>query len=110
MGDPDGVEDGEVSDAAKAIIGQKYITEIYKCMKSHYTIEGIDPSKVRNREATVYVRVQPNGQLYGEKILRSSGLPAFDRAVERSIKRCGKVSPPPAEIRNLDGLEIVFQP
>ena len=47
------------------------------------------------------------------KIERSSGLAAFDQAVERAIKLCGRVGPPHDAIRDAmreDGIEIEFQP
>lgn len=112
-GDPDGVEEGEVTDAQKAIVGNKYVTEIYQCMKSNFTVEGVDRNKVKGREVLVLVRVRPDGKLFGTEILTKSGLPAFDRSVERAIHRCGKVSKPPDILRDMvgkDGIEILFKP
>ena len=112
-GDPDGVEEGEVSDAQAAIIGNKYATEIYRCMKKNYAIEGVSRSRVANRQASILVRVQSDGKLFGIKLLKKSGLAAFDRAVERAVARCGKVSKPPELLRDQvksDGIEIHFKP
>lgn len=112
-GDPDGVEEGEVSDVQAAIIGNKFATEIYRCLKKNYTIEGVSRSRVANRQASILVRVQSDGKLFGIKLLKRSGLAAFDRAVERAVARCGKVSQPPQLLRDQvksDGIEIVFKP
>jgi TonB family protein len=112
-GQEDGSPDGEVSSLAQALIGNKYATEIYACVKKHYAIEGLPPAKVKSRMAVVFVRVKTDGTFFDFKIEKSSGLKAFDRAVERSIRRCGKVSPPPVEILKQvreDGIEFEFRP
>ena len=59
------------------------------------------------------VRIRADGTLFGERILDSSGLPAFDRAVERAVNKCGKVSPPPETMRDIveeEGVGILFKP
>lgn len=112
-GDPEGVEDGEVTDLSMAIAGNKYATEIYRCIKRHYSIEGIDKQKVGDRQASVLVKIHPDGRLFDAKLAKRSGLAAFDRAVEKAVKGCGKVSKPPELLREAvgkDGIEIVFKP
>ena len=110
-GDPDGVQDGEVSQVSAAILGNKYATEIYRCLKKNYAIQGVEQSKVKGRQATLVLQVDATGKLLGAKIVKASGLAAFDRAVLRSVQRCGKVSPPPKSLRQAvgsDGIEIVY--
>lgn len=110
-GHEDGSVDGEVSDLAAAFIGNKYGNEIRKCVEQHYTIEGIPPGRVAGKTATVFVRLGADGSFADFKIEKGSGVKAADRAVERAVKRCGKVSPPPPEIRDQvirDGIEVVF--
>jgi len=112
-GDPDGVAEGDVSDAALAIMGNRYVTEIYRCLKKYYAIEGINPTKVMGREVEVSVRVDGTGRLLDAKLLKPSGLKAFDRGVMRSVQQCGKISPPPEALKQEvagDGLVIVFRP
>ncbi len=112
-GDPEGVEEGEVSDASLAIAGSKYATEIYRCIKKHYSIEGVDKNKIGNRQASVLVKIHADGRLFGTKLIEKSGLGAIDRAVEKAVKSCGKVSKPPELLRAVvatDGIEIIFKP
>jgi TonB family protein len=109
----DGSPDGEVSNLAQALVGNRYVTEIYNCVKKHYVVEGVPASRLANREATVFVRVNNEGTLFDYRIEKSGGLPAMDRAVEYAIKRCGRVSPPPREMAQQvreDGIEFVFVP
>jgi outer membrane biosynthesis protein TonB len=112
-GDPEGVEDGEVTDAKLAIVGNKYVTEIYRCLKKHYAIEGISESRVAGKSVQVVIRVQGDGRLFGERVVQSSGIGAFDVAVQKSVMACGKVSPPPSELRQEvyeEGILIDFKP
>ena len=112
-GTADGARDGDVSRAELALMGNRYATEVQRCVQRNYVIEGTDPGKVAQLQAVVVIRVQADGAFAGVRIDRGSGVPAFDRAVERAVHRCGKVSPPPPELRQQlrgEGLEIVFKP
>ncbi|MBI5510656.1 MAG: TonB C-terminal domain-containing protein [Deltaproteobacteria bacterium] len=112
-GHADGVVDGEVSSLAEALVGNRYTTEIYKCVKANYAIEGIPPEKIKGKSAMIFIRVQGDGTFFDIKLETGSGLAAFDRAVEKAIKRCGRVSPPPKEILERvreDGIEFEFRP
>ncbi len=112
-GDPEGTADGDASSLTQALIGNRYMTEVYRCVKAHYAIEGIPPRKIAGRKALVLTRINEKGKLFDFRIEKSSGLRAFDRAVERAVKRCGKVSPPPKEILRQvrdDGIEFEFRP
>lgn len=112
-GDPEGTADGDASSLTQALIGNRYMTEVYRCVKSHYAIEGIPPRKIVGRKALVLTRINEKGKLFDFRIEKSSGLRAFDRAVERAVKRCGRVSPPPKEILRQvrdDGIEFEFRP
>ena len=112
-GSQKGSQQGTVSSITQAIIGNKYMNEIHQCVKSNWTIEGIDPSRIGGLSAVVFVRISARGTLSDYRIERSSGVTAFDRAVEKAIRRCGQVSRPPREIRKQilkDGVEIEFRP
>ncbi len=112
-GSPEGVADGEVSDAKLAVLGNLFVTEVLKCLKQHWSIEGVEPARVRGLKATIALRVDASGKLLDESIEKSSGMAAFDRAVTQAVRRCGKVSPPPAELREVvrkDGFEVEFTP
>lgn len=112
-GHPDGVVDGEVTSLAQALVGSRYATEIYRCVKTNYSIEALPPERIAGKSVTAVIRVQKDGTLFDFHIERGSGVPAFDRAVEKAIKRCGKVSPPPAELASQlhgDGVQLDFTP
>lgn len=112
-GDPEGSPDGEVSDLSRAILGNKYATEVYRCIKKHYAFEALDPGQVAGRKASVQVRVNADGSLRDFSIAEGSGLERFDAAVIRAVRLCAKVSPPPKELLETvreDGFEVVFQP
>ncbi len=113
--EPEGREDGSVygTSLTEALIGNKYVTEIYNCVKSNYTIEGLSPERVRGRKTTVAVRVNTDGTFFDIKVENSSGLKAFDGLVVRAVKRCGKVSPPPKQLGDAvreEGVLIEFTP
>ena len=112
-GRADGVRGGEVSDLAHSIAGNAFATEVVRCLHDHYAIEGINPDAVKSRSALVVIRIDRDGSFLESHLEHSSGLPAFDRAVERALKLCGKVSPPPETMRDQvrnDGFEVEFQP
>jgi TonB family protein len=113
LGSPDGVADGEVSDAKLQVLGDIFGTEIKRCLQQNYAFEGVDAARVRNRSALVLVRVDADGRFIDHRIEKGSGLPAFDRAVESAVRRCGKVSPPHKTLRDTvrkDGIEVLFEP
>ncbi len=112
-GHPEGVVDGEVTSLAQAIAGSRYLTEIYRCVKANYSIEALPRERILGKSVPTVIHVQGDGTLFDIKIKTSSGVPAFDRAVEKAIKRCGKVSPPPADLANevrTEGLLLEFRP
>lgn len=50
-----------------------------------------DPGGAANPEAEVEVRAAPDGTIVSHKIVKSSGLPDFDNAVERAIDKTQKL-------------------
>ena len=112
-GDPEGVEGGEVTDASQAIIGMKFATEISRCVKENFTVEGMDETKAKRLSATILVRVKPNGRLFDPKVQASSKNRIFDASVLAAAQKCGKVSPPPKELEeqlHRQGILFVFKP
>ncbi len=108
-----GVQDGEVSNVRDAILGSQFATEVYRCLKQNYAVEGVEAGRVKNLHAVVYLRIGGDGAFLEHKVTSSSGMDAFDRAVERAVVRCGKVSPPPQHMREQvreDGFEVEFKP
>ncbi|MBN1960290.1 MAG: cell envelope integrity protein TolA [Deltaproteobacteria bacterium] len=111
-GRADGVSNGEVTDALNAVAGNMYATEIVRCLQQNYDIMGINSESIKNRSVGVFLRIERDGTFIDHRIERSSGLKAFDRAVERAIKLCGKVSAPPKPLRERvrnDGIEVEFK-
>jgi TonB family protein len=107
----DGSERAGASQVGIAIQGNKYATQIHRCLKRNYNFQGVSQRNVSGRQATLLLRVDSSGKLFGERIVTPSGLEAFDRAVLRSVKRCGKVSRPPDVLRKLladEGIEIIY--
>ena len=111
-GDPEGVKEGTVSDLSLAIAGNKYLGEILACLQANWNIH-LPPRRVKNRSAGVVLRVAPDGKFIDHRIVKSSGLPAFDQATKRAVKACGKVSPPPPELKEMvgrEGVGVTFKP
>ncbi|MBI3179928.1 MAG: hypothetical protein HYZ27_09725, partial [Deltaproteobacteria bacterium] len=84
-GRPDGTPDGEASRLSEALMGNKYGTEIYRCVKGHYDLEGLTPQQVAGRSVGLFVRVKPDGSFFDVRVGRPSGLPAFDRGAQRAV-------------------------
>jgi len=47
--------------------------------------DGVQP---KQHVAEFEVQLLPTGDRHGAKLLKASGLPSFDQAVERAIRRC----------------------
>ena len=112
-GDPEGSKKGTVSDLSLAILGNKYMTEISDCLQSVWNVEGLSESQTAGLSAKIGIWVSSRGKFVRHQIEGSSGVAAFDRAVEKAVQKCGGVSAPPRDIRNVvsrDGIEIVFRP
>ncbi|MBT6488382.1 MAG: TonB family protein [Deltaproteobacteria bacterium] len=112
-GDPKGSQKGTVSDLSLAILGNKYMTEISDCLQSVWNVEGLSESQTAGLSAKIGIWVSSRGKFVRHQIEGSSGVAAFDRAVEKAVQKCGGVSAPPSAIRKVvgrDGIEIVFRP
>lgn len=112
-GDPAGSQKGTVSDLSLAILGNKYMTEISDCLQSVWNVEGLSESQTAGLSAKIGIWVSSRGKFVRHQIEGSSGMAAFDRAVEKAVQKCGGVSAPPRAIRKVvsrDGIEIVFRP
>lgn len=91
-----------------------YIGAIQRALEQNWSRP---PSASRNMEATVVIRLLPNGELVGTAVVVSSGNPAFDRSVEQAVQRA---APFTNEIRDMpaalfeqyfrQGIRLVFRP
>ena len=113
--EPEGQADGSVlGEAAKRVIGNRYVGEVYTTIKGAYALEGIDPRSpaLVGKTVVIAVWISKRGKVQRTKVLQPSGVEAFDRSVEKTLKRVREVPPPPSEIWELvaDGIEIEFSP
>ena len=89
------------------------VHELYDCLKSNYTIEGLSGINLRGREVKLLIFVLIDGTLDRVSVERSSGVDLFDRSVINAAGRCGKINPPPQSLAmraRRDGFEVTFQP
>ncbi len=114
-GDPGGVDSGTTSDVQGSLYRSRFGAEVHACLQAHYQFEGVDPTLAQGRglEAEVSIRVAADGRFekYDVHVARKHA--AFERAVRHAIDACGKVSPPPAVIRQemkREGLLLLFKP
>ena len=113
-GQKDGSMYGDVADEDLAVQGNRYATEVQRCVKDKFgLVEGMDRSKIAHLNAIVVIRIEADGKIVGFKIEKSSGLAVVDAAVGRAVQRCARVSPPPVHMRRqmrYDGIQIDFKP
>lgn len=112
---PEGAEDGSVlGEAAKRVLGNRYVGEVYTRFKAAYALEGIDAQNpaLAGKSVVIAVWISRRGTVERSKVLKASGVEAFDRSVEKTLKRVRDVPAPPKEIWDLvsDGIEIEFSP
>jgi|MDTC01.1.fsa_nt_gb TonB family protein len=102
-----------LTEAEEAKVGRSYLREVHQCLKNHWDPTDITTGDIRGLSASVWVRISSSGKLSDYRVERSSDVSAFDRAVEKAIRRCDQVSRPPREIRKRIlqyGIEIEFRP
>ena len=63
-----------------------------------------------NPEAIFRVVQLPNGEVLDVKLARSSGIPAYDKAVEYAILKSSPLPKPPNEALFSRELELKFRP
>jgi colicin import membrane protein len=89
---------------------QSYAGQVVGCVRPHIAFnvpEGVQP---RQYVADFEVQLLPTGEQVGApKLLKSSGLPAYDQAVERAIRRCDPF-PRPREGSMPSSLRLRFDP
>lgn len=89
---------------------QSYAGQVVGCVRPHIAFnvpEGVQP---RQYVADFEVQLLPTGEQVGApKLLKSSGLAAYDQAVERAIRRCDPF-PRPREGTMPSSLRLRFDP
>jgi len=108
-GDPQGDPGGD-SDTGE---GDQYLALVDRALRSNYVAPVTIPERERlYLEASVALWIEPDGRVARYRQEKSSGNPAFDAAVERTLKLTPRVPPPPDRLRDAlrkSGIILVFQ-
>ena len=101
---------GPASSSAAAGISDAYSAQIQGCIRPHIVFNVPDGIKPRQFEALFEVTLLPTGEQAGApRLIKASGLPAYDQAVERAIRRCDPF-PRPRDAPMPRSLPILFDP
>lgn len=110
-GEPDGDEEGTVSDVVQARVGNLYMSTVKNTVMPNFVMPNVlSPDVCANLpQAMVVIRVANDGVIISNNLEKSSGNHYFDNALLQAIKRTGRVPPPPPviaeRVRN-DGIEM----
>lgn len=110
-GHKDGVLDGEATTLDEAIAGNRFDTEIHRCLRQSYYIEGIEQRLLLDRQVLLLMKIRADGTFFDIGIIESSGLARFDQAVLQAVEKCGKVSAPPPSLQREvaeEGRQVLF--
>ena len=87
-----------------------YTARVIACIRPHIAYN-VPPNAQRGRNvATFEVNLLPNGELAGKTMVKSSGLAAFDAAVDRAITRCRQFPRPSDGSPIPRRMQILFDP
>ena len=101
---------GPQASAAGAGLSNAYRAQIVSCIRPHIIFNVPDAVRPQQYVAEFEVVLLPTGeQASVPKLLKGSGLPAYDQAVERAIRRCDPF-PPPKEGTMPRSLRLSFDP
>jgi len=108
-GRADGAADGDATEAGE---GDEYLGLVVRQLRQGYRL----PSTIGDRErlfltGTVVLHIEPDGRVSRYELVKRSGNPAFDEALERAVRET-RLPPPPPALRDLyrrGGLEVLFK-
>jgi colicin import membrane protein len=108
-GRADGAADGDASEAGE---GDEYLGLVVRQLRQGYRL----PTTIGERErlfltGTVVLHIEPDGRVARYELVKRSGNPAFDEALERAVRET-RLPPPPPALRDLyrrTGLEVLFK-
>lgn len=108
-GDPDGDPLGDSEEGSE---GDRYLAVVDRELHANYDV----PSTISDRDrmylkATVVIYIEPDGRIGRWQFEAPSGNPAFDAALERTLRKT-RVPPPPDGAREAyrrNGLQVIFQ-
>jgi len=85
--------------------------QVVGCIRPHIVFNVPDGVRPKQHVAVFEVRLLPTGeQATAPKLLKSSGLPSYDQAVERAIRRCDPFPRPKEGTMPRDPVELTFDP
>jgi colicin import membrane protein len=88
----------------------KYAAQVITCIRPHIVFNVPDSISAQQHVATFEVMLLPTGEQTGApRLIKGSGLPAYDQAVERAIRRCDPF-PPPREGTMPRSVRLLFDP
>ena len=101
---------GGVATGAAGGASDSYRGQVVGCIRPHIVFNVPDAVQPRQYVAEFEVLLLPTGEQAGApKLLKSSGLAAYDQAVERAIRRC-EPFPRPREGAMPRSLRLTFDP
>ncbi len=96
--------------AAAGGLSDAYAAQINSCIRPHIIFNVPEGTRPRQYEAQFEVTLLPTGEQVGApKLLKASGLAAYDQAVERAIRRCDPF-PRPKEGPMPRSIPLIFDP
>jgi colicin import membrane protein len=109
-GDPNGDPEGDSDEGSE---GDRYAALVQRSLQANYRV----PATISDRErlylkAMVVLFIEPDGRLSRWHIEKPSGNPAFDDALERTLRQTNRVPPPPREVAERyrsAGIGVLFQ-
>ncbi len=107
-GDPNGDPEGDSDDGSE---GDRYLALLHRALHSNYQPPTTIPEKERfHLRSVVILWIEPNGHISRWKVEKPSGNPAFDDALERTIRKTNAPPPPDAEREayRTRGVQVTF--
>jgi len=101
---------GTAPTAAAGGFSDKYAAQVITCIRPHIVFNVPDSINPQQHVAVFDVMLLPTGEQTGApRLIKGSGLAAYDQAVERAIRRCDPF-PPPREGTMPRSLRLLFDP
>ncbi len=94
----------------KGSLTAAYTARVIACIRPHIAFNVPSNAKRGRNVATFEVNLLPNGEVNKSSMVKSSGWPAFDSAVERAIKRCNPFPRPTDGSPIPRRMQILFDP
>jgi len=108
-----GDRSGSAAGDSNAAEGDQYLALVDRALRANYIVPVTIPERERLfLEANIVLWLEPDGRIARWRQERPSGNPAFDAAVERTLRATPRVPPPPSQLRDsyrTTGIKLVFQ-